>query len=111
MPIATRQSEREGLERGNDVGPKPRQRLRGADQQRAVERPIGDGIRSLELPAGEVRLHDLEAVCHPVDCVQNLGESRARPRGRAKPEDDLGFDLRLGESAEPARRVRVAQEK
>jgi hypothetical protein len=38
-----------------------------AHQWGAVESPVGDGIGGLELPAGEVRLDDLEPVGDPID--------------------------------------------
>jgi hypothetical protein len=55
-----RQRDREILEACHEIGSDPLDALRLTHQQRAVQRPIGNGIRGPELPAWKMRLHDLD---------------------------------------------------
>ena len=80
--------------------------LRLADQQRSVQRAVGNGVGGLKLPAGKMRLHDFESVRDPVDARQYRREITAGRRRRPEVKDDFGLDLRFGKAADSARHLR-----
>ena len=45
-------------------------RILWREQQRAVQAIDDDGVGGREIPARKHRLHDLEALCHPVDATE-----------------------------------------
>ena len=73
-----------------------------------MQRPVGNGIGRLEFPAGKVRLHDLEAVCDPVDAGEYGVQVAVGRRRGVEMKNDLRVDLRFGEPADAAGRMLVA---
>jgi len=67
------------------------------EQQRPVQAIDDDGVGGRELPARKYRLHDLEALCHPVDATEQRRLVHVGGRRGGKAEHDLGLDARLGE--------------
>ena len=90
-PVA-RQRDGEMLQPGHQIRAESRHVPRHADQERAVQRAIGNRVRRLKLPAREVRLHDLEPVGDPVDAREDLGGTASRRRSRPEVQHDLGLD-------------------
>ena len=73
------------------------------DQQPRVETAVGHGLRRNELPAGQVRLHDLEPGSHPVQGVEQVVQAGTSARCGPEAED------RLGRRATRPRTVRLAR--
>jgi hypothetical protein len=70
------------------------------DQERAVQAEGGGGVGGGEDPAGIDRLHDLEAMRHPADAVEERGLGHSGVGRGDQAEDDLGLDARLGQAGE-----------
>jgi DNA-binding helix-hairpin-helix protein with protein kinase domain len=54
-------------------------------QQRAVQAIDDDGVGGRELPGRKLRLHDLEALCHPVDLLTIESSMQIRTARRSAP--------------------------
>jgi hypothetical protein len=88
----------ETCEIGHPIGGAAEARRMGwREQQRAVQAIGDDGVGGRELPARKDRLHDLEALCHPVDAAEQRRLIHVGGGRVGKAEHDLRLDARLGE--------------
>ena len=75
-------------------------RMPGPENIGAVQAVTGDRVGGGEAPAGEDRLHDLEAMGDPVDAAEKRRVVHVGPRRGGEMKDDLGLDPRLGQAGE-----------
>jgi hypothetical protein len=73
-----------------------------------VETTVGHGLRRNELPAGKVRLHDLEPGGHPVQYAEQIVQAGPGARCGPEAEDRLGLDARLAQAGQRQRAGAVA---
>ncbi len=102
------QRHRELRERRRPPRPVVPDRVPRPDHQRPVQPEGRRRLRPAELPAGIDRLHDLEAVRHPVDAPDQLRRRHPRLRRPTQVQHDLRLDPRLRQlrQLEAARQVR-----
>ena len=69
----------------------------------------GDRVGQREFPSRKDRLHELEAMRHPIDASEQGALVHAGRRRGRQPEDDLRLDPRLGQTRERNGRPHVVE--